>query len=97
MKEPQSKDIQASEDLRTLFNYPEWKTFAHMSQALMEKWKSNLIHYEAGFTIEMIALERVKWTAMIEGVQVLFVELNRVVEELKKIEKEKESARREKR
>ena len=96
---PTQKELEQSEDLRTLFQSREWKAFADMCEALKDKWSSNLVQFEQGFTIEQIAIERVKWVSMIHGVEVLFVEMNRILDELRTVEKERKesNANREKR
>ena len=96
MPKPITKEeISRSEDLRTLFNYPEWKTFAALIGALTEKFKSNLLNFDNGFSIEQIAIERVKWTSYIAGMQAILIEMNAEIDALNKLEKEKKDARKE--
>jgi len=69
--------------LLQLYESPDWPVFADLMTACCEQWRNNLARFSLGSTIEQLALERVKWTAMIHGVEQVCVELQRLLTDYK--------------
>ena len=84
----------------------EWESVANLFELCRKKWKNNLVQFATSGTIEQIAIERIKWTAMVNGIETFFRfiqddinEANRYDEKEKDIasRKEKRDKRRERR
>jgi hypothetical protein len=73
-------------DLRTLTETKEWKTLADVYMRLRERWKSQMIQFHTGDTVERIALERVRLSARIEGTEMLFQEIQQIIDDPKEEE-----------
>jgi len=86
-------NAEMAEHLRDLMNNEDWPYFGAMAQLLMDQWKKRLLHFEDGATMEQIGMERIRWIATIEGVQSLFIEMNRQINDLKQKEKEEREER----
>lgn len=79
MKKREPQETRLKRELQILVNVPEWKTFTDIVLQLREMWKSQLIQFHAR-TVEEIALERVRISARIEGVDILFAEIQRILD-----------------
>jgi hypothetical protein len=77
-----NKGDKIQQDLRILTSSKEWNTYADVYLRIREMWKSQLIKV-SGKTMEQIALERVQYASRIEGCDLLFGEIERIVEENK--------------
>jgi hypothetical protein len=72
--------------LQKLLESKEWSEAADVFEQLRKKWLGQLIRFSTSQSLESIGIERVKWTAMIAGVETFASELNRIVDEWKEEE-----------
>lgn len=83
---------QTALNLKLLFNSKEWESLAELAEELRKVWTYNQNKFSLGASIEVIAIERVKWASMISGLDQLFVEINNQIETLKNKEDEEDSS-----
>jgi hypothetical protein len=88
------RDLRRGQAFNLLYQRPEWIELAEMCDDLRKKWTGNLTKFSIGQTLETIALERVKWTSMVEGLERIFIEMNECMEFVNQKNKEEEDARR---
>ena len=96
MEPEEARDLRRGRAFQVLLQKPEWVEFADMCNDLRKKWTGNLSKFSIGGSLESIALERVRWCSMVEGLERIFIELNECVEFLTQKNKEEEDERRSK-
>ena len=72
---------------------PEWQSLATVVERLRKKWTNAQNRFDREASIEYIALERVRNASMVNGVELLFSDINAYIdgmEEIEKNEREKE-------
>jgi len=78
-----------AEALEAIKEREEWASFGELALKCIEKWRGNLSIFSfSEDSIEKIALERVKWTSMVAGVETLFLQMDELVKELKQRRKD---------
>jgi len=81
-------DFEMAEHLRALFHGPEWPYFATFLERLRVKWRQSLATFNLTGTIEQIGKEHVRWAAMVAGIDTMLFQMNELIEELNRLEKE---------
>jgi len=84
------KEVELGRKFEVLFRRPEWKVFAEFCEELRRKWSGNLVKFSLGSSVEHIAVERIRFTSMIEGVEQVFIQMNGMMEEAREYEKKTE-------
>lgn len=73
-----------------LQSQPEWQNVAEIFYRLTDHWKRQLIKFKDGDTIDKIAIDRIRWTAMIAGLEMFFRTMQDDMEMSKEFEKNKD-------
>jgi hypothetical protein len=92
---PFNRDL--AERLRELRDEsPNWPTYADFCMQLIHAWRANLTKFHLkDDSIEDIAKDRIKWTCMIQGIELMFFQMDQIIKELNKREKEDDDGRNE--
>lgn len=79
--------------IQKLLNSHEWLEAAKVFDEMRLKWTASLRNFSTSTSMEQIALDRVKWTAMITGVQTFVIELNRIADEFQELEQQRKESK----